>query len=201
MTITAEQVLILGSAPDVVRARAWPRAGIDAIVAINNAWAVRPDWDWLIHPSDFPLERRPARLRPGQRLVAARRPTCRRSTPMAASSTSAGRWPSPPPTGRSHALAAADSSRSSAATWSTPAPGASHFYGRGAARPAARRSDAPEPRGQVGALPDPARPRRAAPWSTSRTSRPAGLCSHGRRATGLADLGAAEAHGALRRRC
>ncbi len=69
MTITAERVLILGSAPDVVRARAWPRAGIEAIVAINNAWAVRPDWDWLIHPSDFPPERRPAALAPGQRLV------------------------------------------------------------------------------------------------------------------------------------
>lgn len=60
------QVLILGSAPDAVRARNMPRDGIDAIVAINNAWAVRPDWDWLLHPSDFAPERRPATLRPGQ---------------------------------------------------------------------------------------------------------------------------------------
>lgn len=66
MPMTAAQVLILGSAPDVVRARELPRAGVDAIVAINNAWAVRPDWDWLIHPSDFAPERRPAALRPGQ---------------------------------------------------------------------------------------------------------------------------------------
>ena len=66
MLTTAGQVLILGSAPDVLRARAWPRLGLDAIVAINNAWAVRPDWDWLIHPSDFAPERRPTALRLGQ---------------------------------------------------------------------------------------------------------------------------------------
>lgn len=64
----AKTVLILGSAPDVIRARDWPRAGIDAIVAINNAWAVRPDWDWLIHPSDFDPARRPPALRDGQAL-------------------------------------------------------------------------------------------------------------------------------------
>lgn len=54
-----EAVLILGSGPDVLRARAWSRSGLDRIVAINNAWQVRPDWDDLIHPSDFPVERRP----------------------------------------------------------------------------------------------------------------------------------------------
>lgn len=68
MSSTAGQVLILGSAPDVLRARRWPRAGIDAIVAINNAWRVRPDWNWLIHPSDFPPERRPAAPGAGQRV-------------------------------------------------------------------------------------------------------------------------------------
>lgn len=52
-------VLILGSAPDVLGARDWPRAGLDAIVAINNAWQVRPDWDRLVHPKDFPAERLP----------------------------------------------------------------------------------------------------------------------------------------------
>ncbi len=64
-------VLILGSAPDVTRARAWRRDGIDAIVAINNAWAVRPDWDVLIRPEDFPPERMPPAVGPGQRLVGA----------------------------------------------------------------------------------------------------------------------------------
>ncbi len=59
-------VLILGSAPDVLDAREWGRDGIDQIVAINNAWRVRDDWDRLLHPEDFPIERRPTRLRKAQ---------------------------------------------------------------------------------------------------------------------------------------
>lgn len=64
-------VLILGSAPGVVACREWDRAGLPCILAINNAWAVRPDWDILIHPEDFPPERRPAALQAGQRIVTA----------------------------------------------------------------------------------------------------------------------------------
>ena len=61
-------ILILGSGPNVVQARSWPRMGFDHILAINNAWQVRPDWDALIHPWDFPKDRRPvAKL--GQTLV------------------------------------------------------------------------------------------------------------------------------------
>jgi hypothetical protein len=52
--------LILGSGPNVVAARDWPRAPFDLILAINNAWQVRPDWDALIYPWDFPQDRRPA---------------------------------------------------------------------------------------------------------------------------------------------
>jgi hypothetical protein len=52
-------VLILGSGPLVVQARGWPRRAFDRIVAINNAHAVRPDWDEAIHPHDFPQDRRP----------------------------------------------------------------------------------------------------------------------------------------------
>lgn len=51
--------LIIGSAPDAVRAREWGRSAFSEIVAINNAWAVRPDWDYLIHPDDFPEGRLP----------------------------------------------------------------------------------------------------------------------------------------------
>lgn len=61
-------VLVLGSGPDAPRARAWARTGIDRIVAINNAWRVRPDWDDLVHPKDFPPERRPPVLARGQTL-------------------------------------------------------------------------------------------------------------------------------------
>ena len=64
-------VLILGSGPSVVAARDWPRAPFDRIVAINNAWAVRDDWDDLIHPSDFPADRMPPRVAPSQRIVTA----------------------------------------------------------------------------------------------------------------------------------
>lgn len=64
-------VVILGSGPNVVECRSWDRRVFDRIVAINNAWAVRPDWDILIHPEDFPVDRRPSILSEGQRIVTA----------------------------------------------------------------------------------------------------------------------------------
>lgn len=42
-----------------VQARDWPRAPFDAVVAINNAHAIRPDWDYHVYPWDFPADRRP----------------------------------------------------------------------------------------------------------------------------------------------
>lgn len=62
-------VLIIGSAPDAARCRDWPRGAFDRIVAINNAWRIRPDWDVMIHPFDFPVERRPAAAGPGQVII------------------------------------------------------------------------------------------------------------------------------------
>ena len=64
-------VLILGSAPNAVRAAGWDRETLDQIVAINNAWRVRPDWDVLVHPEDFPPDRHPKNLSAGQRIVTA----------------------------------------------------------------------------------------------------------------------------------
>jgi hypothetical protein len=61
-------LLMLGSAPIAVQARDWPRAPFDRILAINNAHLIRPDWDDMIHPWDFPAHRRPA-PGPGQRLI------------------------------------------------------------------------------------------------------------------------------------
>lgn len=52
-------VLMLGSAPMVVEATDWPRAPFDHVIAINNAWRVRGDWDAAIFPWDFPKERQP----------------------------------------------------------------------------------------------------------------------------------------------
>ncbi len=61
-------VLMLGSAPMVSEAAEWSRAPFDRVVAINNAWQVRPDWDMAIYPWDFPEDRQPV-AGPGQRLV------------------------------------------------------------------------------------------------------------------------------------
>lgn len=61
-------VLMLGSAPMALEAAGWDRRPFDQIVAINNAWRVRPDWDHSVYPWDFPDDRKPA-PGPGQRLV------------------------------------------------------------------------------------------------------------------------------------
>lgn len=61
-------VIIMGSGPGVLAAQGWPKQD-HLLVAINNAWQVRPDWDVLIHPDDFPQDRRPERLAKGQRIV------------------------------------------------------------------------------------------------------------------------------------
>jgi len=62
-------VLILGSGPAVVASAEWPRAYFDRLVAINNAWRVRSDWDDTIFPDDFPQDRWPSPTSPHQRLV------------------------------------------------------------------------------------------------------------------------------------
>ncbi len=61
-------VLVMGSAPDAVRAEGFDRGLFDHIVAINNAWRVRPDWDWLVHAGDFPADRMPEATAPGQQI-------------------------------------------------------------------------------------------------------------------------------------
>ena len=61
-------VLLLGSAPMATEARQWPRAPFDRLVAINNAHALRPDWDDLVYPWDFPAANLPSPA-PHQRLV------------------------------------------------------------------------------------------------------------------------------------
>lgn len=62
------RILMLGSAPMAAEAAAWPRAPFDLVLAINNAWRIRSDWDVAIHPYDFPAERQ-AVAGPGQRIV------------------------------------------------------------------------------------------------------------------------------------
>ena len=69
MTERGPVVLILGSGPNVVQAAGWHRSLFDHIVVINNAWQVRPDWDALVFPEDFPAHRMPPRVGPDQTLV------------------------------------------------------------------------------------------------------------------------------------
>ena len=69
MTADRPVVLILGSGPNATAAAHWPDAWFDHIVAINNAWRVRPDWDALVFPEDFPTSRLPTELGSDQMLV------------------------------------------------------------------------------------------------------------------------------------
>lgn len=64
-------VLLLGSGPSVTACRVWPRQPFSHVIAINNAWRVREDWDALVVPEDFPPDRLPASLAAGQRLIGA----------------------------------------------------------------------------------------------------------------------------------
>lgn len=64
-------VLLLGSGPNVVEAATWQVDQFDHIVAINNAWRVRPDWTHLIHPSDFPEDRKPQHITSDQEVIQA----------------------------------------------------------------------------------------------------------------------------------
>ena len=55
-----EAALILGSGPDALQAQEFPVDMFEKRVAINNAWRVRDDWNYLIHPDDFPADRWPS---------------------------------------------------------------------------------------------------------------------------------------------
>lgn len=63
-------VLVIGSGPNAAEASAWPSDTFTDIVAINNAWQIRPDWDYAIHPEDFPDARRP-QAKPRQQVITA----------------------------------------------------------------------------------------------------------------------------------
>jgi len=62
-------VLIIGSGPNAINAVKWPKSLFGAIICINNAWQVRPDWDYLVYPDDFPPERLPPVTLSGQKLI------------------------------------------------------------------------------------------------------------------------------------
>ncbi len=51
--------LIVGSAPDAVRIKSWDLSVFSSCIVINNAWQLSEDWDYLIYPEDFPVDRLP----------------------------------------------------------------------------------------------------------------------------------------------
>ena len=55
-------VLVIGSAPDAVRAAKWEMSAFDQVIAINNAWRVTNHWNELIFPYDFSDEKKPSKL-------------------------------------------------------------------------------------------------------------------------------------------
>ena len=61
-------ILIIGSAPDALDAQNFNRDHFEGLLAINNAWNVRKDWDYCIFPDDFPKNRRPNESR-DQKLI------------------------------------------------------------------------------------------------------------------------------------
>lgn len=63
--------MIIGSGPNAMESTEWPRDWFDDMVAVNNAWRVRPDWSHLIYPEDFPFEKRPGSLGQQQQVVTA----------------------------------------------------------------------------------------------------------------------------------
>lgn len=65
-------VIVLGSGPAAFAAASWPKDGAHSIVAINNAWQVRADWDYHLHADDFPMERRPSEILPQQEVHGSR---------------------------------------------------------------------------------------------------------------------------------
>ena len=69
--VQSEVVTIVGSGPNAPDCAAWDKSRLGRIVAINNAWRVRSDWDDLIFPEDFAPDRMPVSVSPRQRLIEA----------------------------------------------------------------------------------------------------------------------------------
>lgn len=67
-----KMVLMIGSAPDALLAKNWDLSLFTHRVAINNAWQITSEWDYLVYPEDFASERLPSMLlKPHQQLIAA----------------------------------------------------------------------------------------------------------------------------------
>ena len=61
----AQIALVIGSAPDALMAKDWNLSAFNHRVAINNAWQITPDWDYLVYPERLP----PTPLKAHQKLI------------------------------------------------------------------------------------------------------------------------------------
>jgi hypothetical protein len=66
---SANIVLVIGSGTDALRAKSWDRSFFRDVVAINNAWQIRSDWSFLIHPEDFPKSKMPTNVSAGSQKI------------------------------------------------------------------------------------------------------------------------------------
>ena len=65
-----KSVLIVGSAPDALRIQSVDCSEITNTIAINNAWRLRKDWDYIIFPEDFPKTKQPQSFDPDKLISA-----------------------------------------------------------------------------------------------------------------------------------
>ena len=65
----ATKVLIIGSAPDAIKARELDLTFFDTVIVINNAWKEISNWNELIFPYDFPDDKKPKSIAKQQRFV------------------------------------------------------------------------------------------------------------------------------------
>lgn len=65
-------VLLIGSAPDASIVKKWNLSSFSSCVVINNAWQLTKDWNYLIHPEDFPAKHLPSKLVSNKKIITAR---------------------------------------------------------------------------------------------------------------------------------
>lgn len=65
-------VLIVGSAPDAVRVKSFDPCLFNQCVAINNAWQLKKNWDYIIYPEDFPVKNQPTHKNHNAQLITAK---------------------------------------------------------------------------------------------------------------------------------
>ena len=128
-----DNILIVGSAPSAPCVADWDTRCFDAIVVINNAWRAVPQWTHLIHPEDFPPERRPDVIPAGRVKISA-------DTYVAAQNKYGGFVYAGGTMAFTAAYWALDAFRPKALHFFAcdmvyPKTGATHFYGTGAADP------------------------------------------------------------------